>query len=506
MIIFIVLILTGIYLLFALPFSGNLLLSFDEAHYALYGYYPDISYFDHPPLVGWIQWIMQQVFSGDEFYMRLPALLSSSGVLIAMWFAMDDKKLYPILRNSSQGSIKYNDKLRFGRWFIAFILFLSCPIFFGLGFAFLPDSLILLFTFPIIIQTLQAAHKDRWIDYLLLGILLGIAGLSKYSAILLALSSAWYIWSHRGWRIVLNPRPWLSFFTALIIFSPVLVWNWQNKGKSFAYQLEHAFGRNWFDWSNLLISHISQIVAYMPAVYIFSLVAALWVLRKKRQEFYVNLIFALPPFIILAFSPAFGKFLPHWIAFMFLILLPVAATMIYELWTNIKNLNKVQKIKVAVFKITFIICLLLSFTATAGFRFIASGIEFRMPPYFHPWLHVIGWDKISHQIVEDALENPEYNIIFTNSWFYAAPLAWYARPMPVIPVDDRIDQFDFWFGSPQRGQSGYLVIPHYETEYNNSIFKFAECNHWKNNNYFIKGSPVLSLDIYKCNNFSPRNN
>lgn len=30
-------------------------LSVDEAHYALYGLHLDWSYFDHPPMVGWLQ-------------------------------------------------------------------------------------------------------------------------------------------------------------------------------------------------------------------------------------------------------------------------------------------------------------------------------------------------------------------------------------------------------------------------------------------------------------------
>ena len=31
-------------------------LSVDEAHYLLYAVHPALSYFDHPPLVGWVQW------------------------------------------------------------------------------------------------------------------------------------------------------------------------------------------------------------------------------------------------------------------------------------------------------------------------------------------------------------------------------------------------------------------------------------------------------------------
>ncbi|MFZ2326980.1 MAG: hypothetical protein WAW73_08680, partial [Rhodoferax sp.] len=36
--------------------GASLGLSVDEAHYALYATHLDWSYFDHPPLVGWVQW------------------------------------------------------------------------------------------------------------------------------------------------------------------------------------------------------------------------------------------------------------------------------------------------------------------------------------------------------------------------------------------------------------------------------------------------------------------
>jgi len=39
---------------FALGFAIEF--SVDEAHYALYAQHLAWSYFDHPPLVGWIQW------------------------------------------------------------------------------------------------------------------------------------------------------------------------------------------------------------------------------------------------------------------------------------------------------------------------------------------------------------------------------------------------------------------------------------------------------------------
>ena len=39
-----------------LALGAALGLSVDEAHYLLYAAHPALSYFDHPPLVGWVQW------------------------------------------------------------------------------------------------------------------------------------------------------------------------------------------------------------------------------------------------------------------------------------------------------------------------------------------------------------------------------------------------------------------------------------------------------------------
>lgn len=47
-------------------------LSVDEAHYAIYGMRLDWSYFDHPPLVGWIHGLFLWVLGKGEMQARLP--------------------------------------------------------------------------------------------------------------------------------------------------------------------------------------------------------------------------------------------------------------------------------------------------------------------------------------------------------------------------------------------------------------------------------------------------
>jgi 4-amino-4-deoxy-L-arabinose transferase-like glycosyltransferase len=49
--------------------------SVDEAHYALYAQHLAWSYFDHPPLVGWIQWPLVTLTSSEGVIRFIPELL-----------------------------------------------------------------------------------------------------------------------------------------------------------------------------------------------------------------------------------------------------------------------------------------------------------------------------------------------------------------------------------------------------------------------------------------------
>src|SRR5258708_7793017 len=50
-------------------------LGVDESHYVLYGLNLDWSYFDHPPLIGWVQSVFLFIFGKHEWSARLPAIL-----------------------------------------------------------------------------------------------------------------------------------------------------------------------------------------------------------------------------------------------------------------------------------------------------------------------------------------------------------------------------------------------------------------------------------------------
>src|SRR3954471_18553416 len=57
----------------------------DEAYYWMWGQHLSWSYFDHPPLDGWLQGLVAAIFGWSNFSVRLTSLLSLAGSLWIFW-------------------------------------------------------------------------------------------------------------------------------------------------------------------------------------------------------------------------------------------------------------------------------------------------------------------------------------------------------------------------------------------------------------------------------------
>jgi 4-amino-4-deoxy-L-arabinose transferase-like glycosyltransferase len=64
-----------------LPITG------DEAFFYWWGVYPDWGYYDHPPMVGWLIWLMRQLFGEAPWAIRLPVVLLPLAVGGMVWWA-----------------------------------------------------------------------------------------------------------------------------------------------------------------------------------------------------------------------------------------------------------------------------------------------------------------------------------------------------------------------------------------------------------------------------------
>src|SRR6185295_4043644 len=57
----------------------------DEAYYWMWGQHLSWSYFDHPPLDGWLQGLVAAVFGWSNLSVRLLTWLTLAGTLAVLW-------------------------------------------------------------------------------------------------------------------------------------------------------------------------------------------------------------------------------------------------------------------------------------------------------------------------------------------------------------------------------------------------------------------------------------
>ena len=219
-----------------LVLGASMGLSVDEAHYALYALHPAWSYFDHPPFVGWVQWPLVAVDAPVVVLRLIPGGLW----LVTVWGVHQlALRLHMTLgRDESPAWV--------GFW--AVLVLAVAPLIHVLGIGLLPDTLLMAFTVALMWQTLTLMQTDavnRLVPWLVLGVLLGCAGLSKYTAILLAFAVALSLLVVHGWRLLRNGWLWACVGIALLMVLPVVFWNANNHWVSFSYQAKHGAGSTW---------------------------------------------------------------------------------------------------------------------------------------------------------------------------------------------------------------------------------------------------------------------
>ena len=462
--------------------AGRVGLGTDEAHYALYGLHLDWSYFDHPPMVGWLQALVLP-FSQTDLALRLMpmALLAASSAV-----------LYRLTR------VAFPDE---SPWlgFVSVALLQSGFAFNAMGVLMLPEDPLLLFGLLAILTLHGAVEKPtlgRWSAF---GLSMGLLGLSKYTAILLLPGVALYLtWEHR-WRLLRAPGPWLAMVIAAILVSPVFIWNAQHQWISIAYQWHHGTAAPHWEAQRLLISQVVQLIAYGPGLYFAGYVAAIQGFRQPTDSgTRLLLSLSLPMLLFFAWNSGHVESLPHWTALGWAGLTPLAARF---LWQR-RHRRRCQIAAGGALAYSVVLILLVhSLLFTPWLR---------LADYHNPLAEVIGWNaaaKRAQTLLAQMEKTPGPTpVLFTGYWTEAARLAWYARPTPLVVTDRRIDQFDLWFGSPKNGQRGIYIVSHNSrhdprTHGPNS---FARCKRVDSLDIVVHRRILNTFYYYRCSGYRLR--
>src|SRR5262245_11595584 len=215
------LIVWGIALLLLLRFisAATINLSTQEAYYWNYSMHPALSYLDHPPMVAWAIRAGTLLLGKSEIGVRIGGLCL---VIVS------------ILLINALGRLWFSR--RAGLW--AALLFALIPVYCVYGAIITPDVPLICFWLLTIYLVSIAILKDRPSAWYGEGAALGFAMLSKYTALFLVPSALLFLIAdraHRKW--LLRKESYLAFFLSLIIFSPVILWNYQHQWASFTFQL-----------------------------------------------------------------------------------------------------------------------------------------------------------------------------------------------------------------------------------------------------------------------------
>lgn len=196
------------------------------SHDILFYYYPwstnlQLSYYDGPPLIAYIIRLSTMIFGGNVF------ALNVWGVLVALLTCYIIIGIATLLKNRDMG-------YWLALFWICYPFSTTRFIFITLNYDCLENCLALMTLF----FTLRFMITQRSFYLYVIGISGGILLLAKYSGIILLLAILLYLIINKESRKVFSSiHIYLAIVLCLIIFSPVLVWNYQHDWISFYYQL-----------------------------------------------------------------------------------------------------------------------------------------------------------------------------------------------------------------------------------------------------------------------------
>ncbi len=302
-----------VFLGFRLVLAATLSLGVDESYAIANARELRLSYFDHPPLHYWIAHAFMPLL-GDGRALRLPFIILFAGT---SWL------LYRLTRRL------------FGDWAgVWAVLALNLSAFFTLsaGGWIVPDGPLIFFLLAAALTLANAffpvaAAPSLWRSWILAGICLGLASLSKYQAAPFGFGLLLYLVSVPGrGRVLLHPAPWTGALITLAIFSPVLIWNAQHGWVSFGYQGGRGLAQGGLHVGNALANAAGQAVWILPWIFVPLAIAVWQALRagRKRERSWYCLCLGLPTIALFTVIPLWGdRGLPHWPMSGWLVLYPI---------------------------------------------------------------------------------------------------------------------------------------------------------------------------------------
>ena len=395
-------------ILFNLLYNMTLPLHFDEAYYWVWSKHPQLSYFDHPPMIAWLI-KLATISADDEWLIRLVPL--GCAALTGMFIWRTAAELF-------DASIA--DR--------ALLIFLLSPLA-QIGFSLATPDAPLILGWAAALWCLQRAlFGERRQYYYLAGLAAGFALLSKYTAVLLLPGALVFMLLSSYRRQLATREVWLAIGIALLLFSPVLSWNYGHEWASFQFQLNHGFASAQTINPARVFEYLGvQAVALNPLFFC----VLLFVLLRSWREFLTDekSAFLLGPcltvLLFFAYTALFKRAEGNWAAPAY-----VTGIILIARWFDGCRHRNIYRAAIA---LGVVMILLLKLPEAFGF----------LPAKLVMKRQVMGYDAM-FQSAGPYLAGTEQVLAAD---YKLASLAWYylpANPPVQVLTPSRVSQYDYW--------------------------------------------------------------
>jgi hypothetical protein len=257
----------------------------DENYYWLWSKKLDFSYFDHPPMVAYI--IKITTLLGDSpFAIRLGATLLVSATAYTIYLLA--KKMF-------------DERVAI----YSFYIFISSIMVLAASTLMTPDIPLMFFSSLFLYAAYRYIEEDNTKFAYLTGIAGGAMILSKYPGILIIFTTLLYALIYKR-EIFTQRYIYIAMALTVLVFSPVLYWNFENEFISFTFQLHHGIAEEKVFHAKHFFNFVgAQFVLFHP-LYLLPL---FYFILRDRKVLEKKKVFLLLPFLfILGFFSYFSAF------------------------------------------------------------------------------------------------------------------------------------------------------------------------------------------------------
>jgi len=391
----------------------------DEAYYWMWGQHPSWSYFDHPPLDGWLQGLVAAIFGWSNFSVRLLTWLTLGGTLWIFWL----------------WSARLSPDDRLGWFWHTAVIYLCVPVIFVMSSFAFHDHLLLFF----VVASTYVFHgfagdwedgRRTWAKLYLAAALLGLAVLSKYNGVFLGLAYAvWILVRPKLRGLLLTPHLWLAALLAIGLQAPVLYWNLTEGWASFRFHLSDRPTVNWGSPRvSQVIDYLATMGVLMSPVLFLSLLRLPWIKATSPGEsraLGLSAAVYLTSTLAWAVIAAYVYVYFHWNIVAYAGLAPIAYRLLGR-W-------------VAWLHVAFGLCLvtvgMLAYTITPtslfGYRDLGAAASY-------------GWPALATRVEAQQQTHPGAFLAATR-YNYAAQLGFQLRNADVAAFNHTPSQNDYWW-------------------------------------------------------------